>query len=60
MTLKPNKNTVKKVVSGLGYKIEPVKTMPKVKGKYLDHQVILDKKLDEKELLGLSYYSISF
>lgn len=58
MTIEPNEPNVKRVVAGLGYIIR--KSLQKVAtaGKAPELEVVLDKKINQRELLSLSFYSI--
>lgn len=58
MTLSPNRNSVVRVVEGLNYKI--TKSLKNVKaGGAPETEIRLDKKMNQRELLSLSYYTLS-
>jgi len=55
MSLDPSLFTVTKVVKKLGFKIRKLAIQPK--GRNNEMEVMLDPKEDQKNQLGLSYYS---
>lgn len=55
MTQIPNKKNIERVLSGLGYKIETTKNNV---NKNVDQVINLEREMNKRELLSLSYYSI--
>jgi hypothetical protein len=57
VTIEPTLFAVKRIVERLGFKTQPM--LVQTKGRHNELEIMLNPKLDQQLMLGLSYYSAS-